>query len=113
MWQYLLKGLIQNAPGIINAGAALYQSKAAANKEAYPVESQQGAANQIESIVDRIKQLEASQVELNNIQKQTAEQLQLISNKINEVSCIANVATRLGVIALIISIATLLFVIFR
>ncbi len=114
MWQYVLKGLIQNAPSIINAGAALYQSKtAAANKEAHPDEPKQGDTNQIASIIDRIKQLETNQIERNNIQKQTEEQMQLISNKINEASCSINAAIRLGAIALIISIVTLLFLVFR
>jgi len=113
MWQYVLKGLIQNAPSIISAGAELYKSKTAANKEAHPAEPKQGDTSPIANIVDRIKQLEACQIELNNIQKQTAEQMLLISNKINEVSCSANAAIRLGAIALIIAIATLLFVAFR
>jgi hypothetical protein len=113
IWSYLLKGVIKNAPAIISAGATLYQSRANAHQESKPAEPKQDNTNQITNIIQRIEQLETRQAEQDNIQRQTAEQLQKITDTLNEISCCANTGVRLGVIALIIAISALMLVIFR
>jgi hypothetical protein len=113
IWSYLLKGVIKNAPSIITAGTVLYQSRANAHQESKPAESKQDNTNQIANIIQRLEQLETRQTEQDNILRQNAEHLQKITDTLNDASCRANTGVRLGVIALIISIASLLIVVLR
>lgn len=112
-WQSILSGILKNAPSIITAGAALYQSRATANQELKPSSPKQDTTNQIANIIQRLEQLETRQIEQDNIQRQTAELLQKITDTLNELSCRANTGVRLGVIALIIAIASLLIIVLR
>lgn len=108
-WQQILAGAIKYAPGIIDAGTKLYESRAAVNQLDPKAEN----TKQIAEIITRIEKLEASHIDQASILKQTTDELQRASGKLNEVSSNANVGLWLGIIALVTSGATLIFVLIR